>query len=80
MGKSTRCMFRCDSVEKNMYSETAKCNAEYNRNIPLETHFASATPSGKFEVQITNTAVHGFFVPGKKYYFDITEVPAEDLK
>lgn len=36
--------------------------------------YAKWSPSGSFELSITNPALHGVFKPGKAYYIDIIEV------
>lgn len=45
-------------------------NAEVN-------NFSEYTPSGKFEMVVTNPAVFGSFIPGNHYYLEIKEVPME---
>lgn len=39
---------------------------------PEDNTFAEATPGGRLELTISNPAAHGFFVPLKDYYIDIT--------
>lgn len=54
--------------------ETVKLQAVYGGTTNAEDNsYASATPSGSMELQITNVDAHGFFKPGKKYYVNITE-------
>ena len=38
-----------------------------------DNSFALWTPSGLAELQITNPALHGKLIPGRKFYVDFTE-------
>lgn len=72
---TTRCKFRCDSVETFQYGETAKLSAVRDDATPENRRFAQASPGGKFEILVSNPAVRGFFKPGSDYYLDVTEAP-----
>lgn len=41
-----------------------------------DNSFALWSPSGSAKIQITNPALHGKLVPGKKFYIDFTEATA----
>ena len=76
MVSTTRCMFECEMITKYPDDyEKVNLRAQYNTHIPMEKRFAEASPSGSFEIFITNPNVYGFFKPGTKYYLDIQEVP-----
>ena len=40
--------------------------------------FSKYTPSGSFEMMITNEALFGNFKPDEEYYFDLTKVEPKD--
>ena len=42
---------------------------------PENKTFSEATPSGSFQMLITNTGAFGFFVNGEEYYVSFTKVP-----
>lgn len=66
---------------QNRCSETVKLscvcgNQPFGPNGESEDNsFAHWTPSGDMRLEITNPALHGKFVPGQKFYVDLT--PAE---
>ncbi len=63
------------SVEATTYQDLVKWNAVYGGTSNAEDNsYASATPSGKIELCITNKNVMGQLKPGKKYYVDFTEI------
>ena len=70
----TRCKFRCESVEKFDGFERVKFVAKYS-NTPEDNTYSKYTPNGGLTFDVSNEAVFGFFVPGKAYFLDITEVP-----
>ena len=47
----------------------------YDKSIPEDTSFHNATPSGKFEMYVTNSAVIETMKPGKVFYAEFTEAP-----
>jgi hypothetical protein len=73
---TTRCKFRCNSVEKHLSGSdvvyTAKMDAVYDGS-PENEEFWKWTPSGQFNVSCVK---HDRFVCGKEYYIDVTEAPA----
>lgn len=70
---TVRAMMFCSTVESDAnHGQRVKLYTQYDQTIPEEKRFAEASPSGAFEVYIKNPVVQGFFVPGKKYYFDVT--------
>jgi hypothetical protein len=70
---TVRALMYCTTITKDSSGgEKVELYTQYDKDIPEEARFAEASPSGSFSVYVKNTAVHGFFVPGKKYYFDVT--------
>jgi hypothetical protein len=68
------------SVLIESYADTVKWNAVYGGTTNAEDNsYASATPSGKIELCISNRAVMGKLKPGQKFYVDFTliEEPAK---
>lgn len=47
----------------------------YDSSIPEDQKFQKATPWAEAKFNIDNPAALEQLVPGKAYYFDITEVP-----
>jgi hypothetical protein len=74
---NVRAKMRVTEVTKTEYgAERVKLSAVYADKTNAEDNtYAKATPSASCEMQVDNEAVHGAFVPGKKYYVDFT--PAE---
>lgn len=63
------------SVESTTYQNVVKWNAVYGGTSNAEDNsYASATPSGKIELNITNPAVMGQLKAGTKYYVDFTPI------
>lgn len=55
--------------------ETWKFHAVYGGSTNAEDNtYASATPSGSIELQVTNKALQGLLKPGQKYYVDFTPI------
>jgi hypothetical protein len=48
--------------------------AEYDTTIPEDARYATATPSGTIEMYVNNPPAESFFIPGKYYYIEFTEV------
>jgi hypothetical protein len=68
------CKFQCQSVTKTTTAETVKLTAVSGKaNEP----WSKWTPSGLFEVSITNPDAFGAFTPGKNYHLNVSEAPAE---
>lgn len=59
----------CPSVEY-------KFTAVSNDGTPENERFHRYTPSGEMKILVDNPAVDGFFMPGARYYLDITPVDA----
>lgn len=83
-GFTTRCKFRCESVKSyNDPKATADApDVKSYEDITLRAHYDESpenkvwskwTPSGMFQMSVTNPAVFGRFTEGKDYYLDITE-------
>ncbi|MBS0276887.1 MAG: hypothetical protein JSR81_04650 [Proteobacteria bacterium] len=53
-------------------SFTINMAAEYDNTIPEDRRFCEATPSGTFEMQVTNPAVVEQLKLGKHFYLDLT--------
>jgi hypothetical protein len=71
----TRCKFQV--VKVTLYAgqyEQITLNAVYGGSAE-NLSFASATPTGKLEIMVTNPAVLGQIKPGQYYYLDL--IPAE---
>jgi hypothetical protein len=69
-----RAKFVCEYVTNYEGSKTAKLRAVYG-TAEENADFTKYTPNGSIEVNITNDApADGFFIPGKNYYVDFTEV------
>ena len=52
-------------------------DARYDSKLPEDQRFAEATPNGKIEMTVTVPSVIEVFQPGKVFYVDFTEAPAE---
>lgn len=61
----------------NPSTEEVELHAVYGRDGSANKEWAKSTPSGSLKLAIDNSAVHGFFKPGREYYVDIHEVPVE---
>ena len=76
--KSTRCKFRCQSVEPQHEGDTGRTvvlTTQYDEALSKEdAAFSKATPSGEFKARIDNPAALAAmqFDVGKTYYLDIT--------
>lgn len=70
---ATRAKFRCYSVTDYGSAESVILQAVTDDGDPENKAFWTASPSGKFEITISNPAVRGFFQPGVSYYLDIAE-------
>lgn len=76
-----RACFIVESVTRERWGgETVKMHAVSRGDkdkIPEAEKFHTATPSGSFEMKITNPALHGAFNPDEAYYLDITRAPED---
>lgn len=73
MATKARCKFMCGSVQKFQSNERVFLDAVYEAGAPEDDAFSKYTPSGSMQFIVDNPSLDGFFVPGKKYYIDITE-------
>ena len=70
-----RAKMEIQSVLNEHNCDTVKWNAVYGGTTNAEDNsYASATPSGKIELCITNRNVMGQLKPGTKYYVDFTPI------
>lgn len=72
-----KCKFYCNSVEQFPGMEVVKMSAVTDSDFDSDGNsddntYAKYSPSGDFQITVSNPNVFGFFVPGNKYYFDIT--------
>jgi len=76
--RKARCKFTCTGVTRHSWpGETVKLQTQYDDKIPEDQKFSTATPSGSMEMMINNSALDGFFEPGRSYYLDVVLVEAE---
>lgn len=83
----TVCRFDCWSVKESKNYKGKKQDEEITLSAATQTYgedanteinnFSMYTPSGRFEMTVTNPNVFGFFKPGFSYYLEISEVPIE---
>ena len=87
--KNVRAKFRCSSVTKTttgsndeagnpIYNEGVKMQAVYGPDGSPNGEWSRWTPSGSLELNVTNPALAGHFLPGKEYFIDIVEAPRSD--
>jgi len=76
-GITTRCKFKCETVNKSPAGgepyEDITLRANYDPADETNKVWSKYTPSGMFQMSVTNPAVLGHFEVGKSYYLDITE-------
>lgn len=75
-----RAKMRLSAIVTNQHTptyatKTAKFSAVYDSTLPEDQKFQKATPSASAEFQIDNPPAIDQLVPGKDYFFDISEVP-----
>lgn len=63
----------CETV---VFRPIAKSTPYGEDGLDEDNTFAKFSPSGRFELSITNPALHGGFQPNEKYYVDFTPVDA----
>lgn len=69
---------RCSVVAKHDGGyEQVQLNAVYGSESDENRSYATATPSAKLDITITNKDAFGAFVPGECYYVDFTPAPAK---
>lgn len=70
-----RAKFKVESVSKTEFGEGVKMNAVCYDGTKENASFSKFTPSGSFEMFVTNEKLFGAFKPGAEYYLDFKEVP-----
>ena len=68
-----RAKFKVESVTLHEYGEAVKMNAVCYDSTEENASFSKFTPSGSFEMSVTNEAIFGKFKPGEEYYLDFTK-------
>lgn len=63
-------------AEKVLFHAVSKPGGYPDDGLDEDNTFAKWSPSASCEIMITNTALHGSFKPGEKYYVDFTAAPA----
>ena len=66
---------KTEPSDEMQWPRTYRFTAQYDQSIPEDVRYAKASPSGELRIQVDNPAVS--FTPGRSYYLDFTEVPAE---
>jgi hypothetical protein len=71
----TRAKFVCNSVQHFEHGED-DVNLSVTLNACTSEHddFSKYTPCGTLSIGITNPALKDFFVPGERYFLDISKV------
>ena len=78
MSKTIQCKFRCGTVAQIDQGTTTIEQVKLHAVSGKENEpWSKWTPTGTFEITITNPDAKGAFVPGKNYLLEITEAPAE---
>jgi hypothetical protein len=72
MPDRARCKFRCDAVTHYQTNLEVTLSAEYDKTLPEDQRFCETTPGGSMKFIINNPNLDGFFLPGKRYYIDLT--------
>ena len=70
-----RAKFQVESVTIHTHGEAVKMNAVCYDGTAENASFSQYTPTGSFEMSVTNENLFGVFKPGQEYYLDFT--PAE---
>lgn len=68
-----RAKFKVESVTLHEHGEAVKMNAVCYDGTDENASFSKFTPSGSFEMSVTNEAIFGQFKPGEEYYLDLTK-------
>jgi len=76
---TVRAKFRCESLTDFGMTKEVRLSAVCNDADPdsENSSFNRYTPSGELRMSIDNDAASIQFVPGKEYYLDFSEAPAE---
>lgn len=73
---NVRAKFKVESVTKYTWGEVIKMNAVCYDGTEENASFSKYTPTGSFEMHVTNENLFGHFKPDEEHYFDISLVPA----
>lgn len=79
-----RCKFKLASIlqhaghsQDGNPMKTYTFTPEYDPKIPEDQVFMKNSPAGKFEISVSNPAVHEHYKLGEFYYFDSVPAPTE---
>lgn len=75
---NVRAKFKVESVTLYSYGEGVKMNAVCYDDDDENKSFSEFTPSGSFEMQVTNKNLFGHFKPDEEYYLDLTKAPVKE--
>ncbi len=67
-----RAKFEVETLTIHKEGETIKMKAVGYDGSDENAAFTKFTPSGSFEMFVTNETLFGLFAPGESYYFDIS--------
>lgn len=70
--------FMVTEITEMSWSKTARkvvLTPQYDTSIPEDQRYATATPSGRIEMQIDNPSALAALPMGKQFYVDFTAVP-----
>lgn len=76
---ATRAKFQCYEIKTDEGGSNVMLRTVYSTKLGTEDNrFTKMTPSGTIEMRVDNPEAAVQFVPGKQYYVDFSEVPAEE--
>ena len=75
---NVRAKFKVESVTLHTFGEIIKMNAVCYDGTEENASFSKYTPTGSYEMTVTNEALFGHFKPGEDYYLDFTPVPTTE--
>lgn len=73
-----RAKFQLQQITENYWNKNSRTlvfQPSYDTSIPEDQRFATATPSGRFEMQVDNPAALAQLTLGEYYYVDFTPAP-----
>lgn len=70
--------FTCTKVVSTSYGKEVGFWALYS-NSPEDNSYSAATPSGHITMTVSNPAAQDFFVEGRAYYLDFTQVSSATI-
>jgi len=73
---NVRAKFKVESVTQYTWGDVIKMNAIEYDGTDENASFSKFTPSGTFEMSVTNENIVGNYKAGQEYYLDFTPVPA----